>query len=155
MHPSLLSLCLDSSGDYNHAECSGLFLSLTASCGAIMLKRSVVHCERILIRSLGSNAGCFLFIDHWTSHSLFCLFSGRRSINHLLALEEDIVHSWRGVYWHASTNSVDVVCAHRNFWRVDKLVNANYSHHVSWNSSDLFASHLLAELRWTLVVLGS
>jgi hypothetical protein len=50
---------------------------------------------------------------------------------------------------------VDIVCAHWNFWRVDKLVNANNSHHVPRNSSDLFASYLLAELRWTLVILGS
>ncbi len=155
MHPGLLSWRLDSSGDYHHAECSGLFLSLSASCGAIMLKRSVVDSEGILVRRLGSNAGCLLFLYHRASHSLFCLFSRRRSINHLLALEEDVVHSWRGVNWHASTNSVDIVCAHWNFWRVDKLVNANNSHHVPRNSSDLFASYLLAELRWTLVILGS
>jgi len=80
----------------------------------LTLVQSVASCDRVLI---SRHSYDFAFFEHGAAHSLLGLLAAGRRIDHLLRLEEKLVHR------RPTAHPMHIVRIDRHFLRVDELID--------------------------------
>lgn len=110
-----------------------ILLPLPASrvAGMSLLVQVASYRGRVLIRGhqLAANARSLSLLEHGRPHSLLRLLPRGRSVDHLLLLQQNVVHAGRRVPGHAARHAVRcVVSVHWHLPLVDELVVPDDGH---------------------------
>jgi len=105
----------------------GVLLSLGtlfASTHLPLVKR-VAGGDGILLRRHGH--AYLALLQEGTPHRLLSLFAGRWCVDHLLRLEQELVHSVLALDWCTTAHPMDVVRIHRHFLGVYELIDHGFA----------------------------